>query len=42
METYNNNFLSQERKILEDTLLQIAIKIRDKIKESISTPNASA
>ena len=33
METYNNNFLSQERKILEDTLLQIAIKIRDKIKE---------
>lgn len=34
METYNNNFLSQERKILEDTLLQIAIKIRDKIKES--------
>ena len=34
METYNNNFLSQERKILEDTLLQIAIKIRDKIKAS--------
>lgn len=34
METYNNNFLSQERKILEDTLLQIAIKIRDKMKES--------
>ena len=34
METYNNNFLSQERKILEDILLQIAIKIRDKIKES--------
>ena len=34
METYNNNFLSQERKTLEDTLLQIAIKIRDRIKES--------
>ena len=34
METYNDNFLSQERKVLEDTLLQIAIKIRDKIKES--------
>ena len=34
METYNNNFLTQERKVLEDTLLQIAIKIRDKIKES--------
>ena len=34
METYNNNFLSQERKILEDTLLQIAIKIRNKMKES--------
>lgn len=34
METYNNNFLSQERKILEDTLLQIAIKIRDRMKES--------
>ena len=34
METYNNNFLSQERKILEDTLLQIAIKIRDRIKAS--------
>ena len=34
METYNNNFLSQERKILEDTLLQIAIKIRDGIKAS--------
>ena len=34
METYNNNFLTQERKTLEDTLLQIAIKIRDKIKES--------
>ena len=34
METYNNNFLSQERKILEDTLLKVAIKIRDKIKES--------
>ena len=34
METYDNNFLSQERKTLEDTLLQIAIKIRDKIKES--------
>ena len=34
METYNNNFLSQERKTLEDTLLQIAIKIRDKMKES--------
>ena len=34
METYNNNFLTQERKILENTLLQIAIKIRDKIKES--------
>lgn len=34
METYNNNFLTQERKILEDTLLQIAVKIRDKIKES--------
>ena len=34
METYNNNFLTQERKVLEDTLLQIAIKIKDKIKES--------
>jgi hypothetical protein len=34
METYNNNFLTQERKTLEDTLLQVAIKIRDKIKES--------
>ena len=34
METYNNNFLSQERKTLEDTLLQIAIKIRDRIKAS--------
>ena len=34
METYDNNFLSQERNILEDTLLQIAIKIRDKMKES--------
>ena len=34
METYTNNFLSQERKILEDTLLQVAIKIRDKMKES--------
>ena len=34
METYNNNFLSQERNILEDTLLQIAIKIRDKMSES--------
>lgn len=34
METYNNNFLSKERKILEDTLLQIAIKIRDRIKAS--------
>ena len=34
METYNNNFLSQERKTLEDTLLQVAIKIRDKMKES--------
>lgn len=37
METYNNNFLSQERKILEDTLLQIAIKIRDRMKESGNT-----
>ena len=37
METYNNNFLSQERKILEDTLLQIAIKIRDRIKASCRT-----
>lgn len=34
METYNNNFLTQERKILEDALLQIAIKIRDRIKAS--------
>ena len=34
METYDNNFLTQERKTLEETLLQIAIKIKDKIKES--------
>lgn len=34
METYNNNFISQEIKILEDTLLQITIKIRDRIKAS--------
>ena len=37
METYNNNFLTQERKTLEDTLLQIAIKIRDRMKESGNT-----
>ena len=30
----SDNFLWQERKILRDTLLQIAVKIRDKIKES--------
>ena len=30
----SDNFLLQERKILRDTLLQIAVKIRDKIKES--------
>lgn len=34
METCNSDFLTQERKILRDTLFQIAIKIRDKIKES--------
>lgn len=34
METYNNNFLTQERKTLETTLHQVAIKIRDKIQES--------
>lgn len=37
METYNNNFLTQERKTLENTLLQIAIKIRDRMKESGNT-----
>lgn len=30
----SDNFLWQERKILRDVLLQVAIKIRDKIKES--------